>query len=76
MKRERLEDLGRIFEKLCAIIEEDQSPMYRCESKHSVDQFVEIYKDEEKLEDLHNWLRFHKEKLEEIYYIARGDLDL
>jgi hypothetical protein len=54
------------------IIDED-GPLDECESKHSIDRFVEKYLEVEKLADLHDWLRWHRMALEEIYYLAKGD---
>ncbi len=76
MKRERLEDLGRIYQLMYLILDADFSPLEECTSKHTYDSFLEKYKNnDEKLEDLHDWLRFHREKLEEIYYLAMGDIE-
>jgi hypothetical protein len=71
MRRERLEDLGIICEKL-RTLNYEESPMDECRSKHTIDEFIKKYNNEEKLCDLHDWLRWHKEKIEEIYYIAQG----
>ena len=73
MKRERLEDLGRIFVMMEAFLDDDQCPYEIWNSKHTLEKFLEVYKDEEKLCDLHDWFRWKGEKLREIYYLARGD---
>ena len=78
MKRERLEDLGRIAELMRKILRDEydyvgMNPLEQCQSKHTIEEFINTYKhNEDKLEDLHNWLRYHKEKLEEIDTIAWG----
>jgi len=73
MKRERLEDLGRIFVMMEAILDDDDCPYELYNSKHTLERFLEVYKDEEKLCDLHDWFRWKGEKLRDIYYLARGD---
>lgn len=73
MKRERLEDLGRIYMMMSTFFDDDQCPYEKYNSKHSIDQFIEIYKDEEKLADLHDWFRWKGDLLREVYYLARGD---
>ena len=76
-KSERLEDLGRIRELLSVQLDnftDRWDDLF--DSKHSLDRFYEtVCKNEDKADDLHRFLRFHKEKLEEIYYIALGDID-
>lgn len=72
MTRERIEDLGRIAQMLRDYLNED-SPMDDCTSKHTTESFVAKYSTEEKLEDLHDWLRWHREKLEAIESIAWGN---
>jgi hypothetical protein len=71
MTRERIEDLGRIAQMLRDYLKED-SPMDACNSKHSVDSFIKDYSSEDKLDELHDWLRWHREKLEQIESIAWG----
>lgn len=71
MKRERLEDLGRIYERMKRIIDE-AGPLDMCDSKHDVHRFVEKYKAEEALANLHYWMVWHRRALEEIYYLAAG----
>lgn len=72
MTRERLEDLGRIADRLYHILRED-SVLDECNSKHSVDTFIQKYSSPEKLEELHEWLRWHKEKLDDLESIAFGN---
>ncbi len=76
-KPERLEDLGRIREKLDKVINnlEDDWGQY-ISSKHDYEAFEEHLLDNnnEKIYDLHIFLRFHKELLEEILCIAIGDI--
>ena len=75
-KRERLEDLGIILKLLEDIIHEDEQlncPWNDATSKHTYDTFVDKYSNREKLEDLHDWIRGLKHKLDEIWCVARGD---
>lgn len=77
-KRERLEDLGMISERLLNLIENqnENCPWEYCHSKHRYEDFMERYsktEDEDKLYDLHMWLRYIYEEINEIYYLARGD---
>jgi len=73
MKRERLEDLGRIYVMLEAILDDEDCPYERYNSKHTLEGFLIKYKDEENLCDLHDWFRWKGDKLREIYYLAKGD---
>jgi len=76
MKRERLEDLGRIYVMIENIFCHETcnaSPFDDATSKHSIEEFIKKYSDPEELEDLHDWIRNLKEKLEEVYYLAKGD---
>jgi hypothetical protein len=81
-KRERLEDLGRIYETLDLLIEDDFFE-YLC-SKHEFEEWMKkhfkAYKntDEESLLDsefyeMHLQLRHLKEKLLELWTIGRGE---
>lgn len=72
MKRERLEDLGRISEKLDKLLE-DHNIFNECESKHSLDVFLKKYQNEEALSDLFFSLRSIGSELQEISAIANGD---
>lgn len=75
-KRERIEDLGIILTKLEDIIHQDEQfncPWNDATSKHTRDSFVEKYRDRDKMEDLHDWIRSLRHKLDEIWCIARGD---
>lgn len=77
MKRERLEDLGRIAEMIRRILREETdifsfNPLVECDSKHTIDNFIKKYNNEDMLYELHNWVRHLKEKLEEIDTIAWG----
>lgn len=73
MKAERLEDLGRIRELLSNIFKQYGCIFDRCTSKHSINEFIQHYKDVENLEELHNSIRYLSEKLSEIHYIAIGE---
>jgi len=73
MKAERIEDLGKIAILLSKLIEQAEDDWgHRANSKHTIDEFLTHYNDSRNLEDLHDQLRWHKEKLEEIYNIAAG----
>lgn len=67
--KERVEDLGRLREKLDRILE---SEVFEHASKWD-EAFLAKYKDEENVAELCNQLRWLKESLNECFYIARGD---
>lgn len=70
---ERLEDLGRIREILSVVIEDfDCKLSHHLNSKHAFDDFYTAMKDMDFAEDVHRMLRYHKDRLEEISYIAIG----
>ena len=75
-KKERIEDLGRIFAKLEDLYKFGSpfgiSPFEECISKHTIDEFIKKYSDPDKLYDLHNWIRWLSERLNDIESIARG----
>lgn len=73
MKRERLEDLGRIYMIMESILDDDECPYEKYTSKHTLDEFLETYQYAEKLADLHDWFRWKGDKLREVYYLAKGD---
>lgn len=70
----RLEDLGAVKYALGKLI--DQTEIFsHCESKHSHEIFVERFSGEigkDRLYDLHDELRFFKNKLDDIYTMALG----
>jgi hypothetical protein len=71
-RKERLEDLGIIFEKLSKIL--DQSLIFdECVSKHTRDNFIEKYSKPKSLEELHDQMRWLKDELWDIYYLAAGN---
>jgi hypothetical protein len=71
-RKERLEDLGIIFEKLSKIL--DQSNIFdECVSKHTRDDFNEKYSKPKNLEELHDQIRWLKDELWDIYYLAAGN---
>lgn len=72
MRRERIEDLGVIKEKLNRILE-DCLPLEKAQSKHSIDHFCEFYGDSRNMEELYDHLRWLKEELWDIYEIAAGE---
>lgn len=67
--KERVEDLGRLREKLDQILD---SEVFELASKYE-DSFIAKYKSEENLADLCNQLRWLKESICGCYAIARGD---
>lgn len=73
-KRERLEDLGIVHQKLEQIIDDIKDKYGRfIESKHAYEEFEEFLKKEHELYDLHVFLRFHLEYLCDIWAITKGD---
>jgi len=74
MKPDRLEDLGRIRELMERLLSDYDQLEACCWSKHNQELFVEIYAEEDRRYGLHNQLRFLFERLNEIMYIAKGDL--
>ena len=79
IKPDRLEDLGRIRELLNFVLQELEDRYgQHLESKHGYEGFVNkinMKSDHESgLDDLHCYLRWHKEKLEDILCIAIGDV--
>ncbi len=67
-ERHRLEDLGRITEKLEKLLEDDFWQFFR--SKHEIDVFISHY--ENILDELHYKIRHIKDQLEEMADIAYG----
>ena len=75
-KADRLEDLGRLREKLNAIIENNL--FHDCDSKHQFEAWKKTLDgdtESEKLYDVHLRLRFHLESIVECYIIACGNDD-
>jgi uncharacterized protein YfkK (UPF0435 family) len=78
-KRERIEDLGRIYQIVKDILVNGNSynlhcrPFEETETKHSYETFIEKYQKSENLEDLFDWIRGLNWILEEVQSIARGD---
>ena len=74
MRNHRLEDLGLIYEKLTVIMDEIEDTWGQSvKSKHTIDAFIKYHKDEQNLAVLHNELRYLKEKLEDVYHLARSN---
>lgn len=67
--KERVEDLGRLREKLDHILD---SELFESASMHD-EAFMERFKDEEQLDELRRQLRWVSEKLWDCYAIAKGD---
>ena len=67
--KERVEDLGRIREKLAVILE---SELFESANMHD-GAFMERFKNEEQLDILGMQLRWVSEKLWNCYAIAQGD---
>jgi len=72
MKKERLEDLGRIYERLDALIIAIEQDWGRfCTSKHDYENFAIYFTNNS--HDLHCSLRMIIEDLEDLRNIAYGD---
>ena len=75
MKRERVEDLGRIYERSRRLeLEIEESWGQHVQSKHTEESFREHYSKEDNLAWLHSQLRHLKTELEEISNLSFGDL--
>lgn len=76
-KKERIEDLGIIYERLNRIVIDFEEWFAFYNSKHAYEIFQEhmLDKDCDKLEDLHRKLRYLIENLNEVVYIARGEIE-
>jgi hypothetical protein len=78
-KRERLEDLGIIYAKLDAMLQEEI--FEHLESKHSYESWVKVnhdkieYDEPRGLYHIHSTLRHVVERLHELCYLARGDIE-
>jgi len=71
MKRERIEELGAIRVMMKSLI--DEYDMFeRATSKHSIDSFLEFYRDTNNLEDLHDQIRWLNDQLHNVLYLAEG----
>lgn len=69
--RERVEDLGILAEKIGSLVDHELFDKVIHDEK-----FCEIYKDEEKLDELYFQLRYLKDELTECWHTARyGDED-
>jgi len=74
MRAERLEDLGRISEKLDQLLLDfDETWGSLFSSKHFFEDFVKKVTAEDGLYDLHRYLRNFIEKLEQMSNIATGN---
>jgi hypothetical protein len=67
--KERVEDLGRIREKLAVILE---SEIFESARLHD-EAFLERFKDDDQLDSLRMQLRCMTDNLWDCYAIARGD---
>lgn len=76
-KKERIEDLGIIYQRLNTLVSDFESDFPYFDSKHAYETFqADMSKDDfEKLDDLHRRLRFLISELNEIIYIAQGDYE-
>ncbi len=74
-KPERLEDLGRIRERITVLLENFDDKWERhFQSKHSYEDFEKYIKENEDcLYDLHLFMRHHIEQIWEIWAISKGD---
>lgn len=73
MKRERIEDLGVITERLRSLVDNLGRWDDWVNSKHGFDAFLQHYSNEETMHELHRNLMCLKDGLYEILVIARGD---
>jgi len=71
MKRERLEDLGRVYERLEVLLDNDFWDMF--DSKHGDERFAEYEKDHSDV--TFTEIRHIRCKLEEIMTILYGEYD-
>ncbi len=71
MKRERLEDLGVLREKLDLIRE--MAFFENCTSKHGFEEWIKQWDEEDKLYDIHMKIRHIKDRIDDCYFIACGD---
>lgn len=71
MKKERVEDLGILYEKLKAIV--DDYIFEYTGSKHEYEHWVAQFDKEQTLYDIHMKMRFLHEQICECISIARGD---
>lgn len=76
-KKERLEDLGIIYQKLDTLVSDFESDYPYFDSKHSYEVFQEkmVADDCEKMYEFHVRLRDFLSELNEIVCIARGDIE-
>lgn len=72
-KRERIEDLGIIQEKLTRFFDDREDLFREFDSKHQEEKFVQKYRCEDNLYDLFYKLRGLENELWEIWGIARGE---
>lgn len=74
MRSERLEDLGRIRELMERLLSDNYDLESDCRGKHTRELFVEVYGEPDRRYDLHDKLRILFETLDDIRYIAKGDV--
>lgn len=74
-QRERVEDLGVIWQKLNNLVDSLESDYPYFQSKHSYETFQEVMTANgcDKLEEFHRRMRWLVDELNEIVYIARGE---
>lgn len=73
-KRERIEDMGRAFEKMNTVLDNEVWEYFR--SKHQTETFIEkCKKNDYFLEEIHFKLRCLFQNLEEIHSILYGDVE-
>lgn len=73
MKKERVEDLGVIAERLRFLVENFGPWDSWTNSKHGFDQFLQHYSNEQHMHNLHVELVMLKDSIYEIMEIAKGD---
>jgi hypothetical protein len=73
-KPERLEDLGRICERLRQLLENwEDTYSGMIQTKHSSETFFDFINNEESSHDHHAYFRGLYTQVEEIYNISQGD---
>lgn len=72
--KERLETLGRIHQQLIDLNDYMKETPWAStpESKHTIEKFIEWSKTEDNIYDLHQGIRYLKDKIESLLLLAEG----